>query len=265
MVRKTLLGLLGCTLLASVALATEGSPVDISVSSSVVSKYMWNGFDRVVLSGLETGPAVQPGVGVGVKGTGLSFNAGGSFVVGDNSELHETTYGVGVVRSLSPLVTVGAGYTYFDNRVTDAGGVTVPNRDNHEVWGSVELTSSVGVKPGVVVKYEKPTVTGADAYTVAVGTLRYAMPLSGVNVGGVGVGLNWTTGVVYNTGVTVGNVDVVKSGVSAVQVGVSSDLHAGRVVVTPSVNYQVTVEDQVKTVNGTSNPFWATVGVSYGF
>ena len=110
-------------------------------------------------------------------------------------------------------------------------GVTVEGTDNHEVWGSVVLTSPVGVKPGVAVKYEQPTTDGADGFGVVVGSLAYGMPLSGVNVAGVGVNLNWTTSVLYNTGVTVGGVDVVKSGVSAWQVGVGSAVQAGRVVV----------------------------------
>jgi hypothetical protein len=262
MVRKTLLGLLGCTLMASAVVAEE-TPVDVTVSSNVASTYMWNGFDRVETLGLQAGPVVQPGVSVGVRGTGLNVNVGGSFVVNDNSELHETTYGVGLNRSVSPLVSVGAGYTFYNNRVsrTVSPGVTVDGVDDHEVWGSVVVTSGVGVKPGVTVKYEKPTGDGATGYEVVVGSLAYAMPLSGVNVGGVGVNLNWNTGVVYNSGVTVGGVDVVKSGVSAWQVGVGSAVQAGRVVVSPSVNYQVSVE---KTVD-TQNEFWATVGVAYGF
>ena len=269
MVRKVLLGLLGCTLVASAAFAEE-SPVAVTVGSSVTSTYMWNGFDRVEQIGLDSGPVVQPGVTVGVKGTGLNAVVGGSFVVNDDSQLGETTYGVNVVRAVSPLVQVGAGYTYYDNRVeTTVGGVTVKGQDNHEVWGSVVVTSGVGVKPGVTVKYEQPTTDGADGYTVVVGSVGYSVPLSGVNVGGVGVGMNWNTGVVYNSGVAVGGVDVVKSGVSAWQVGVSSDLHAGRVVVTPSVNYQVSLGESMDTVFGQmvtrDNEFWATVGVAYGF
>ena len=88
------------------------------------------------------------------------------------------------------------------------------------------------------------------------------MPLSGVTVGGAGVGVNWGADVVYNSGIKVGGVEAVKSGVSAVQFGVNSALSVGGgVVVTPSVNYQVSVEE---TVNP-ENQFWATLGVAYGF
>jgi hypothetical protein len=260
MIRKALLVLVVSLAVASVAMAQEG-PVGVVVTTTVASQYNRNGFDVVKGVQLQDGAVVQPNVTMGVKNTGFNAFVGGSFVMNDNSELHEASYGVNFVKAASPLVTVGAGYTFFDNRVDHVGGVVVPDNNTHEVWGSVELNSAVGVKPGVTVKYEKPTVAGQDGYEVVVGGLKYALPLSGVSVGGAGVDLNWSTGVVYNSGVKVDNVVVVKSGVSAVQFGVASALHAGRVVVTPAVNYQVTVENTVSK----DNSFWATFGVAYGF
>jgi hypothetical protein len=261
MVRKTLLGLVGCTLIALPAFAVDG-PVGGTVSVGVVSSYMWNGFDRVKAFGLEEGPSVQPKASVGLRNTGLAVEVGGSFVVNDNSDLQETTYGVTFQKSVSPVVSVGAGYTYYDNRLNEVGGVPVVDVNNHEGWGSVELQSRVGVSPGVTVKYEKSSSEDVDPYVVAVGSLKYAMPLTGVNVGGAGVAVNWGAGVVYNSGITVGGVETVKSGVSAVTLGVNSALHVGGgVVVTPAVNYQVSVED---TVNP-DNQFWAGLGLAYGF
>ena len=260
MVRKVSLVLFAVALVASNAFA-QGGPVVTTVSTTVASMYEWNGFNRVKTSGLEDGPVVQPRVSVGVPNTGFNFVVGGSFVVNEESELHEMTYGVNVVKSVSPLVDAGVGYNFYDNRVDQVGGVAVSDVNTHEVWGTVELKSSIGVRPGVTVKYEKPNVDTQDAYVVAVGGLKYAMPLSGVNVGGAGVNLDWSTGVVYNGGVTVSGVEVVPSGVSAVQFGLASAVHAGRVVVTPAVNYQVTVQDAVST----ENEVWATVGVAWGF
>lgn len=260
MVRKVSLVMFAVALVASSAFA-QGDPVVTTVSTTVASMYEWNGFNRVKTAGLEDGGVVQPRVTVGVPNTGLNVSVGGSFVMNQDSELHEMTYGVNVVKSVSPLVDAGVGYNFYDNRVDHIGGVVVPDVNNHEVWGSVELKNSIGVRPGVTVKYEKPNVDTQDAYVVAVGGLKYDMPLSGVNVGGAGVDLNWSTGVVYNSGVVVGGTEVVPSGVSAVQFGVASAVHAGRVVVTPSVNYQVTVQDAVSD----KNEVWATVGVAWGF
>jgi hypothetical protein len=250
-------------LLAAPAFATD-SPVTGNVSVGVVSSYMWNGFDRVKQQFGEdnTGPSIQPKVSVGVPNTGLEVSAGGSFVVNDNSELQETTYGVSFNRAVVPNVVVGAGYTYYDNRVSEVAGVPVTDVNNHEGWGSLALKTNVGVSPSVVVKYEKSSNEVVDSYAVVVGGLKYEMPLSGVTVGGAGVGVNWGADVVYNSGITVGGVEAVKSGVSAVTFGVNSALSVGGgVVVTPSVNYQVSVEE---TVNP-ENQFWATLGVAYGF
>jgi len=272
MVRKVLLGMFACALVVSVAAADE-KPVSVTVSSVVTSTYMWNGFDKVEAFGLESGPAVQPEVRVGLKNTGLSASVGGSFVLNEDSQLHETNYGVNFLRDVSPLVSVGAGYTYFDNRAK-IGDVEIPEGDVHEVWGGVELNSAVGVKPGVAVRYEKPATEGVDAFTIVAGTLKYGMPLSGVTLGGAGVDINWNTSVLYNSddvGVVdeAGNFGVLKSGVQAWQFGVASDITTGSVVVTPAVNYQVSLGDVESAVVGQNvdraNEFWASVGVSYGF
>jgi hypothetical protein len=253
MVRKLVLGLVGCAVATASAYAAD-SP--LGVSTTFLSKYIWNGFDRLEASGLQSGPAIQPSMSLGNPETGFLMSVGGSFAIQDGNELHETTYGVRVARSVSPLVSFGLGYNYYDNRA-----IGFRDRDDHEIWGSLELSAAGVVKPGIAVRYEKPTQAGADPYEVIVGTLRYGMPLTGVNLAGFGVTLDWTTAALYNSGMRVGGVDVVKSGVVAYQVGVQSDLHAGPVVVTPSVMYQITVDE---TVNK-KNPYWAAVGVAYGF
>jgi hypothetical protein len=269
MVRTTLLGLLVCSLVAVSASAQEG-PLTTTVNVGVTSSYMWNGFNRVKTYSADNGPSVQPGVSVGMRNTGLSFNVGGSFVVNDNSELQETTYGVKFQKAVSPVVTVGAGYTYYDGRVDVVQGVVTPgvvvpgvDVNNQEVYGSVVLSNSVGVKPGVAVKYEVPSVDGADAYAVVVGSVDYSLPVRNVTASGVTMGVDVGAGVVYNSGLKVSGVDV--SGVSAVTLGVKVPVTTGRVVVTPAVNYQVTTEDAVKQLNGQDSTFWAGVGVSFGF
>jgi hypothetical protein len=264
MLRKTLLGLMCCAVVALPAFATE-KPVSGTASVTVASTYMWNGFDRVEFSPLSDGtdvqPVVQPAVSLGVPNTGLSVDLGGSFVVNDNSELMETTYGVKFVRPVSPLVTVGAGYTYYDGHVTEVQGVEFEDSNAHEGWGRVEVQSRVGVTPNATVKYVKSSDELVDGYAVVVGGLKYAMPLSGLSVAGTGVSLNWDAGVIYNSGIKYDGVEVVKGGVSAVTFGLNAPLHSGRFAVTPSVNYQVSVEE---TVNP-DNEFWATLGVSCGF
>jgi hypothetical protein len=261
MVRTTLLGLLVCSLVAIAASAQEG-PVTTTVNVDVTSSYMWNGLNRVKTFTTDEGPSVQPGVSVGVRNTGLSFNVGGSFVVNDNSELQEMTYGVKFQKAVSPIVAVGAGYTYYDGRVAPFG-VDGVDKNNQEVYGSVVLSNSVGVKPSVVVKYEVPSVDGVDAYAVVVGGVDYSLPVRKVTTSGVTMGVDVGAGVVYNSGLKVGGVDA--NGVGAVTLGVKVPVSTGRVVVTPVVNYQVTTNDVVKQVNGEDSTFWAGVGVSCGF
>src|SRR5262245_35374775 len=152
MLRKTLLGLICCMAVALPAFATD-SPVSGTVSVNVVSQYMWNGFNRVKAAGLDEGPSIQPGVSLGVPNTGLSVDLGGSFVVNDNSEMQEATYGVKFQRAVTPLVTVGAGYTYYDGRLKEVQGVPVEDVNAHEAWGHAEVQSRVGVTPGVTLKY----------------------------------------------------------------------------------------------------------------
>jgi hypothetical protein len=266
MVRKALLGVLASTLVASVALADDG-PVGATVSTTVASMYEWNGFDAVKGAGLEEGPVVQPTLDVNVKNTGLHFTAGGSFVVNEASQLHETKYGVHVARSVSPLVDVGAGYTFYDSRVNEINGTPVVDNNKHEGWGSLSVKTAAGVTPGVTVKYEKPVQEGFDAFTVVGGNLDYSVPMKGVALGGAGVDVKLHSGVLYQTALKVSDVEVVKAGLSAVQFGVSSAVRTGQVVVTPAVNYQVTLRDVVAGVEEISseNQFWASLGVAYGF
>jgi hypothetical protein len=267
MVRKALLGVLASTLVASVALADDG-PVGATVSTTVASMYEWNGFDAVKGSGLDEGPVVQPVVTVGVKNTGLNIVVGGSFVVNDNSQLHETKYGVNVVRAVSPLVDVGAGYNFYDDRVKeDVTGQPRVDNNKHEGWGSLSVKTAAGVTPGVTVKYEKPVQEGLDAFTVVGGNLDYSVPMSGVALGGAGVDVKLHSGVLYQTALKVNDTEVVKAGLSAVQFGVSSAVRTGQVVVTPAVNYQVTLRDVAAGVEEISseNQFWASLGVAYGF
>src|SRR5258706_15381742 len=109
MVRKLVLGLVGFALAAGSA---YGADTPLGVSTTFLSKYIWNGFDRLEASGLQSGPAIQPSVSFGNPGTGFLMNVGGSFAIQDGNELHETTYGVRVARSVSPLLSFGLGYNY---------------------------------------------------------------------------------------------------------------------------------------------------------
>jgi len=260
MFRKLLTSLIGVSLLTGVALAQE-SRSELRVSSAFVSKYIWNAFDRVEDRGLDTGPLVQPKVEWRFAHSPLRVHVGGSFIMNDNSELHEANYGLSLVRSVGPLSTLSLGYNYYDDRVTQIAGVDVEDVDTHEVYGQLRLHNPVGADPSLAVKYEQPTLDGADSYYVVIGGLAFNV-LPSISAPGVGVNVQLLTNVIYNSGVKVNNVDVVDRGIAAWQVGLAGSLSTPLgLVISPHVDYQITIKDAVNQ----ENPFWAGVNVAFGF
>ena len=185
MLRKALLGCLAVACLAGTA-AAQVESVDLEVSGEFLTKYIWNGFDRIRSHGLDTGPVVQPRVSVGVGNTPLHAFVAGSFVVNDDSELHETTYGVHLERFSSPFTKLGIGYTYYDDRVTPPTGVE--DADSHEIWAALEVRNAVGMKTTAALKYEISAREAFDPFFFAVGEVAYTFPLVPA-VGAAGVGL----------------------------------------------------------------------------
>lgn len=259
MLRKALLGCSVVACLASTA-AAQVESVDLEVSGAFLTKYIWNGFDRIRSQGLDPGPVVQPRVSVGMSNTPLRAFVGGSFVVNDDSDLHETTYGVQLERYSTPFTKLGMGYVYYDDRVTPPAGVE--DTDAHEIWAALEVRNPTGVKTTAALKYEISARDAFDPFFFAMGEVGYTFPLMpGASATGVGLDLTTATRLLYNTKVEQGGIETVHKGLSAWQVGVSATLKATRVQVTPSVHYQVTLEDSVND----ENPFWTGVSVAYAF
>jgi len=260
MFRKTM----GCVLAAAfmAGAANAEGPVGGRVETKVASMYEWNGFNRVELAGLENGPVVQPRVMARLGESGLGVSAAGSFVMNDNREMHEAIYGVFVEHSASPVADVSIGYNYYDNRVSEIAGVPVPDLNTHEIWGTIEVKNTVGIRPTATYRHEKSSSESHEGYTVLIAGLKHSMPMRVPSVaGGVGVDVSWSSNVVYNSGVRANNVQVVKRGVSAVQFGLETPVHAGPLMVTPTANYQLSIEDTVSR----DNEFWASLAVAYGF
>lgn len=262
MLRKQLSRLLAGAWIASAfaAVASAQEPkVELEVSSAFLTRYIWNGFDRIESYGLGAGPVVQPRVSVGMQGTPLHVHVGGSFVVNDQSELHEMVYGVHVERWTAPMTRLYLGYNYYDDRVQRAAGV--PGLDGHEIWGGLEIRSAIGTRTSILSRWENPAREGYDAYTVLVGTIGYGVPLVPAVGAGFGLNLDVHTSGLYTTAVKQLGVEVIGSGFTAWQVGLAVDLSAGAVAITPSAEYQVSFEDAVND----ENPFWAGINMSYTF
>lgn len=242
------------------AASAQVGSVDVEVSTGFFTKYIWNGFDRLESRGLEAGPVVQPRVDVAVVGSPLHAHVGGSLVMNDRRELHETLYGVYVERATSPLASVAFGYNYYDDRVANAD--LDGSADLHEIWGVLSMTSAKGTRTRVLGKYENPSADGLGSYTLVISEIGYHVPLLPVtSAGGFGLDLDASTAVVYTSAIEVHDVEVVDKGVSAWQVGVAGDIRTGNVRLSPAAHYQVTFKDSVND----ENPFWVGVNVAYAF
>lgn len=257
MLRKVCVGLCMGMLAAASAAAQIGAP-NVMVSGEVLSKYIWNGTNRVESRGLGDGPVFQPRLELGVGASPVHAHVLGSFTLDGDAQLHEAVYGVSTVRALTPMVSMVLGYDYYDDR---ASVIAENLTDQHEVSFGLSLHTPSGVVPSAVVKYENPVVDGADSYYVAEASLKQSVPVVPAVAGAVGVNVSWKTSVLYHTSVKVNDVEVVQNGVTAWQFGVSSEILAGGVLVVPQVNYQVTVDDAINN----ENPFWAGLGVAYAF
>lgn len=257
MLRKVCVGLALGLLMAASASAQIGGP-NMMVSGEVLSKYIWNGTNRVEARGLSDGPVFQPRVDMGVGGSPLRAHVLGSFTLDGDAQLHEAVYGLSTERAVTPMVSLVLGYDYYDDR---ASVVAENLTDQHEVSFGLRLKTPSGVVPSAIVKYEKPVVDGADSYYVAEASLTQSMPVVPAVGGAVGVNVTWKTSMLYHTSVKVDDVEVVQNGVTAWQFGLSSEILAGGVLVVPQINYQVTVNDAINK----ENPFWAGLGVAYAF
>jgi len=257
MLRKVCMGISLGLLIAANASAQVGSP-NMLISGEVLSKYIWNGINRVESRGLSDGPVFQPRIDMGVGGSRLSAHVLGSFTLDGEPQLHEAIYGLSTERAISPLVSMFLGYDYYD----DQASVVAENlTDQHEVTVGLRMRTPSGVVPSAVVKYENPVLDGSDSYYVAEGSLTQSVPVVPAVAGAVGVNVSWKTSVLYHTSIKVNDVEVVQSGVTAWQFGLSSEILAGGVLVVPQINYQVTVDDAINN----ENPFWAGLGVAYAF
>jgi hypothetical protein len=191
--------------------------------------------------------------------TPLHFAVGGSFVVNDASEFHETTYHAFVQRYASPFTRVSMGYTYYDDRISPLLGA--PDRDQHEIWGNLESRNMAGVRTGMSVKYEMSARDAFDSYLFVIAELGYSVPLVAGTPGTLGLDMNSTARALYNTDINVQGVEVVRSGISAWQVGLATELRTASVKVTPFVEYQVSLEDAVND----EDPLWGGISVAYAF
>ena len=258
MLRKVFFGWFLCVGLTGNAMA-QVNAVDLEVSGAFASKYIWNGFDRIRGQGLDDGPVLQPKLTVGLGHTPLHVGVGGSFVMNNDSQLHEMTYHVYVQRFATPFTRVGLGYTYYDDRVAPL--LDTLDHDVHELWGAMLTRNVSGVHNGLAAKYEISARDAFDSFFCANAEFGYSYPLVPSTPGGFGLDLDGTTRILYNTQVKTQGVELVQSGFSAWQAGLTAEFRAAHVRVTPFLTYQVSLEESVND----EDPLWAGITVLYAY
>jgi hypothetical protein len=259
MFRKTLLACVAWACLAGTVSAQENQ-VDLDVSAAFLTKYIWNGFDRIESLGLDQGPVLQPRVSAGLGSSPLRAFVAGSFVVNDASELHETSYGALIERFSSPFTKIGLGYTYYDDRVVPLTGLE--DNDSHEIWADVSVRNTAGMETSFGGRYEMSARSAYEPYWVFHGLFGYTSTLvPGNGLTSMGLDMRSFTRILYNTQIEQEGVELVRRGFSAWQLGVALDLKAASVQVSPSIHYQFTLEESVND----EDPLWGGINVAYAF
>jgi hypothetical protein len=259
MVRKALLTWLPALCLAGTA-AAQAPSMDLHVSAAFLTKYIWNGFDRIESLGLDQGPVLQPQVRVGMANTPLEAFVAGSFVMNEASELHETRYGVLLERFSSPFTKLGLGYTYYDDRIVRPAGLD--DTDFHEIWADLNIRNELGVETSFGAQYEISARSAYDPYWILYAHFGYTsslVPASGAT--GTGLDLRSFTRVLYNMQVQQEGIELVRRGFSAWQLGMALDLRAARVKLSPSIHYQFSWEESVNS----EDPLWGGITAAYAF
>ena len=221
-----------------VCLLAQAAPaVETSANMTYVSKYIWRGWDLAPTNE----PALQGGVSVS-WGSGMSFDAWGSYALDGDPQLDELDYTLGYSTMISRLAEFSAGYTHYT-----FPSITSAAESQTE---SSEIFLGVGF-PDV---FLAPSLTVYEDYEDGDGTYYFLGAGHDFALGEEEFPLSLSLGVGYNSGQW-GNV----SGISDIDIGLSTTFESGTVGITPSINYVITPEDAVNA----DNEFWVGVGFDF--
>lgn len=254
-----ILGLLVC-LLAGAAFAQdywEERFLGIDLDATVVSKYMWRGYDI-----LDDRAAFQPSINFDLFQTGFSLNVWGSFALSSGFEdLDELDYSLAYATTFfeeeAYALDFAVTYIYYDFPNT-----TSKYADGQEIGVEISFPNLLEIGPSFLVPswysgYLWPAHSGGPerGWHHVMG-LAYDLPITPLLPGQDEQALSFSTDLTYNDG-TFGS----ESGFSHATIGLSTTFEVGDFSITPSLNYQWSFED---TVND-EDEFWAGIGVTYSF
>jgi len=247
-----------CSLTNVFALEIGSQKVEITVSDSYVSRYIWRGQD---LFGDNDG-AHQPSVDIAFPGllgkTDVSFNVWGSFPTNSGHEdSEELDYTLTLSTDLGELFNISSGFTYFDYPNT---GKTA---DVSEPWLSLTLNKlpflPIDVYLNGFVGFDLQAASGGPDegvyYSWGLGTdlpLPDLVLFQGDQALSLGV-VNWG-----NDGVA----DLKPSALYATEISLSTSYALAGLNITPNVHYTINHEELI---NEGNDELWGGIEVSCAF
>ena len=250
----------------SVAWAQEEdqAKLGIDLDATVVSKYIWRGYDLFDDHG-----ALQPSVNVDLFGTGFSVNVWGSIPLGTGSNNqggginqwqeydYTVAYGRSVFEDQPYALDFGINYIYYNfpklNHMADT----------QEIGASVALPNliklgDIALVPSYYVGKLWPTSSGVADVAGGFHTLALSCDLPvpcAVRKDAPQI-FSFFTDITYNDGAFAADHDW-----SHATVGVSTGLEVGPLTVTPALYYQISMDDSVND----EDELWGGLSVSYSF
>lgn len=262
--RKLMVTLIGLMMVASFfnnlyAFEIGGQLVEVSVTDSYVSRYIWRGQD---LYGENDG-AHQPSIDVTLpkllKGTDVSFNVWGSFPLDKGHEDgEELDYTIAFSRDLlDEKFNLSVGYTYFDFPNTSS------TSDVSEPWWTITLNKIPGLPIdlsfSVFAGYDFAAKSGGPdegwyyswGFDTELLLPEFALAQEGQTLA-LGI-VNWG-----NDGVA----DLEPSSLYATEFSAATSYALGGFSLTPSLHYTINHQEQI---NSGDEELWGGFEVSYGF
>jgi len=216
---------------------SEGMDLDVCVDATVVSKYIWRGFDV-----LDANPAFQPSIDLSFGDTGLGFNIWGSMALDDRSNLDdydEVDFGLSFERDLTDYFSFSVGSVLYWYPNLDEDDTT------YEVFFGGTLTQIL-FNPALTLYYDLDL--GDDLYAELSGS-------HDIPAGDYELSTSLTIG--YNNGQY-----EVDRGFSDMRLSASMDFPVWKLTITPGLNYTFILED---TVNEDNGEFSVSLGVCVEF
>jgi hypothetical protein len=237
----------------------------IDLDTTLVSKYVWRGYDLFDDHG-----AFQPSVNVDLFDTGFSVNVWGSIPMGTGSNGHgdginvwqeydyTLAYGITLFEDECYALDLGANYIYYHfpklNHMADT----------QEIGASLAMPKllsigEIALVPSYYAGKLWPTSSGQED-DVAGGFhilgLSFDLPVPCPLKEDTRQVFSFFTDITYNDGAFAADHDWSHS-----TIGVSTGVEVGPITITPALYYQISMDDSVND----EDELWGGLSVSYGF